>query len=179
MRASVVREVGGQRDLDHTHDMEMWFRIARESDVGWVGGCDQAWHREHDASRSASQVDVMTDLDQRAEAFQMLFTDGRGEPAENTRMLQLARAALADEALARTMSAYVRGRGGTPETDAYQDYAARLGTDLDGLPHSAALRVAKRLGPRRARYSPTLFTRAVAYRLGREAGAPRLRAKGI
>ena len=42
MRRSVVDHVGGQKQLAHTHDMEMWLRIAAHSDIGYVSGSDQA-----------------------------------------------------------------------------------------------------------------------------------------
>ena len=179
MRTSVVRRIGGQRDLAHTHDMEMWFRLARHSDVGWVGGCDQAWHREHADSRSARRVDVMTDLRERALAFEMLFTDGVGNAATDARLLHLGWSALANEAIARASSAYAKGRGGSPETDGYLDFACSLGVDLSSLPHSSAFEEARRLGRRRAPFSPYLFAHAAAYRLSRELGRPRWRLKGI
>jgi hypothetical protein len=179
MRKSIVDLVGGQRSLAHTHDMEMWFRLARESDVGWVGGSDQAWHREHPDSRSARQVDVMTDLHQRAQAFEMLFTDGRGDPDGNARLLGLALSALANEAMARASSAYAKGRGGTPETDRYLEFADNLGINLTGLRFTSVVREALRLGPRRSRMSPRLIAQAAAYRLSREIGRPRWRSKGM
>ncbi|GAB3041664.1 glycosyltransferase [Parafrigoribacterium mesophilum] len=179
MRKNIVDLVGGQRSLAHTHDMEMWFRLAREADVGWVGGSDQAWHREHADSRSARQVDVMTDLHERAAAFEMLFTDGRGDPDDNARLLGLALGALANEAMARASSAYAKGRGGTPETDRYLEFADNLGIDLAGLRFTGVVREALRLGPARSRLSPYLIAQAAAYRLSRELGRPRWRSKGM
>lgn len=73
MRKSVVDEVGGQQPLAHTHDMEMWLRIAAFSDVAYLRGCDQAWHREHEKSLSARKVDSLVDLDERRAAFDTLF----------------------------------------------------------------------------------------------------------
>jgi hypothetical protein len=179
MRASVVDRVGGQRALGHTPDMELWMRIARDSDVGWIGGADQAFHREHPDSMSATGLDVMTDLHERLEAFEILLNDGIGDAAENARMLELARTALADEAVARTASAYARGRGGSAETEAYLEFARELGVDLDTLPHSRALRVALKAGPSRARFSPFLLASAASYRLAREAGRLQWRARGL
>jgi hypothetical protein len=179
MRKSIVDLVGGQRPLAQTHDMEMWFRLARESDVGWVGGSDQAWHREHSDSRSARQVDLMTDFHEREHAFEMLFSDGRGNPEEDARLLGLALSALANEAMARASSAYAKGRGGTPETDRYLEFADNLGIDLTGLPFTNVVREALRLGPRRSRLSPQLIAQAAAYRLSREISRPRWRSKGM
>ncbi|RBY78010.1 glycosyltransferase family 2 protein [Blastococcus sp. TF02-09] len=164
MRTSVVREVGGQRDLAHTHDMEMWFRLARASDVGYVTGPDQAWHREHPRSRSATDVDVLTDLDERADAFTTLFTDGLGDPDEDARLLGIARRALAEEAVARVCQAITRGWGGNATTDAYLAFARRQVADLDGLRHGPRLRRCLAVGPARARFVPGLLLGALRYR---------------
>lgn len=179
MRSSVVEEVGGQRDLGHTPDMEMWMRIARASAVGWVGGADQAFHREHPDSMSATGLDVITDLYERWDAFAVLLTDDLGDPGWNARMLRLARVALADEAVARTVSAYVRGRGETDETRSYLEFADSLGIELGALPHGPALRTALRLGPHRARRSPVLTLAAARYRLVSETGGHQRRTRGL
>jgi GT2 family glycosyltransferase len=168
MRTSVVRKVGGQRDLAHTHDMEMWFRLARAADVGYVTGPDQAWHREHDGSRSARDVDVLTDLAERADAFTTLFTDGMGDPDEDARLLGIARTALAEEAVARICQAITRGWGGNATTDAYLAFARRQVADLDGLRHGPRLRRCLRVGPARARLVPGLLAGALAYRVRTE-----------
>jgi hypothetical protein len=164
MRTSVVRRVGGQRELAHTHDMEMWFRLARAADVGRLEGPDQAWHRDHAQSRSARDVDVLTDLSERADAFTMLFTDGLGDPAQDARRLAVARTALAEEAVARVCQAFVRGWGGNAVTDAYLAFARAQVPDLDRLRHGRRLRRTLRVGPGRARLHPGLLAAAVVYR---------------
>jgi glycosyltransferase involved in cell wall biosynthesis len=168
MRTSVVRVVGGQRDLAHTHDMEMWFRLARAADVGWIDGPDQAWHREHAESRSSRDVDVLTDLQERADAFTILFTDGMGDPVENAHLLAISRRALAEEAVARVCQAYARGWGGNGTTDAYLAFARSQVTDLDRLRNARRLRTSLRVGPSRARFVPYLLIAATAYRLRTE-----------
>lgn len=179
MRSSVVAEVGGQRDLAHTHDMEMWFRIARASDVAWVAGVDQAWHREHAASLSAREVGVMTEFSERAAAFETLLTDGVGDPEEAARLLGLAHRALANEALVRTTQAYSAGRGDTEETAAYLAFARTMTDDLAALPRGRAAERAIRLGRSRARFSPSLFAAAVSHRIELVTGRARWRARGI
>lgn len=79
MRMSVVRRVGGQKPLAHTHDFEMWLRLASVADVGYIHGVDQAWHREHSSSLSARKVDVAVDLQERRLAFQTLFAGPAGQ----------------------------------------------------------------------------------------------------
>jgi hypothetical protein len=168
MRTSVVRQVGGQRDLAHTHDMEMWMRLARQADVGWLDGPDQAWHREHAGSRSAVDVDVLTDLAERAEAYTTLFTDGLGLPRTDAALLDVARHALAEEAVARVCQAYAAGWGGNATTDAYLAFARSQVGDLDGLPSARRLHASLRAGPRWARFVPQLLLPAVLHRLRAE-----------
>ncbi len=179
MRMSVVGKVGGQRDLAHTHDMEMWMRIARVSDIGWIAGADQAWHREHPDSLSARQVDVMTEFEERAAAFELLLSDGQGDVEANGRMLALARRALANEALTRTTQAYSAGRGGSHETDGYVAFARRMSPGFDTLPRGRMFDRATRLGRRRAQLSPSLFAAALAHRLSLKTSGVRLRTRGI
>ncbi|MFE6735661.1 glycosyltransferase family 2 protein [Microbacterium sp. NPDC057650] len=177
MRRSVVDEVGGQRDLAHTHDMEMWFRIARASDVGHLSGCDQAWHREHGDSLSAREVDVMTDLEEREAAFRTLFE--ASPHAEDARLWRIARTALAAEAGTRTASAYLRGRGGTPETDEYLRYARDVqppGTTPYSL-RRAERAVSGTLPLGRA--DPALFVLAAKEKIVRGIRARRWRATGL
>jgi hypothetical protein len=147
--------------------------------VAWIGGCDQAWHREHADSLSARQVDVMVDFHHRRLAYETLFLDGSDDTAENARLLSMARAALADEALARASSAYAKGRGGTAETEGYLEFARSLDVDWSTLPCSDVFRKARSLGPRRARLSPQLVAWAGFRRLRSELGKTRWRTRGI
>jgi hypothetical protein len=157
MRRSVVDEVGGQRDLSHAHDMEMWMRMALVSDVAWIGGAEQAFHRDHAGSLSATQVTVLVDLRERQEAFATALGGPFGDADENARLWKIAQAALADEALTRTAAAYSKGRGGTRETDDLIAFAESLDVDLESLPSSRAYRATQRLGPARSRRSPVVL----------------------
>ncbi|WP_261777011.1 glycosyltransferase family 2 protein [Rhodococcoides kroppenstedtii] len=120
MRRSVVDLVGGQRDLAHTHDMEMWLRIAAVADVAYIRGADQAWHRDHPRSLSAREVDPLRDLQERRDAFDVLF-DGVGDRiVEVDRRRTEARAALAADACRRIRGLYDR-------VDVDRDLADRYG----------------------------------------------------
>lgn len=94
MRRAVLMRVGGQRSLPHTHDMEHWLRIATACDVAYVVGVDQAWHRDHPASLSASLPDIEV-MRERLRAFETVLdqADRHGE------LLSLARQALGSEAI--------------------------------------------------------------------------------
>lgn len=95
VRRSILDRVGGQRDLAHTHDMEHWLRIAAHADVTYLEGCDQAWHREHDASLSTSAQEPPVFLREVNAAFETLCDSIRG--AEHLR--RSARRAVALAAL--------------------------------------------------------------------------------
>lgn len=97
MRKSIVDQVGGQMPLAHTHDMEMWFRLAAFSDVAYLRGCDQAWHRDHGESLSARLVDMRTDLLERRFAFDVLFSGPVADQPWSPRLRELSNRAI-DEA---------------------------------------------------------------------------------
>lgn len=94
MRKSIVDQVGGQMPLAHTHDMEMWFRVAAFSDIAYLRGCDQAWHRDHDESLSARLVDKKTDLSERRLAFDVLFSGLVATQPWSSRMRDLSNRAI-------------------------------------------------------------------------------------
>lgn len=73
MRRAILDAVGGMRPLRHTHDMELWLRIATHADIAYVAGSDQAWHREHSASLSVRAEDPILILGEIREAFNTLF----------------------------------------------------------------------------------------------------------
>lgn len=174
MRRSVVDRVGGQRPLPHTHDMEMWLRIAAVSDVAYIEGADQAWHREHPGSLS-SRVDAdLGDLVDRRDAFDTLFAWSTPHLPETAELRALADRALADEAVERIVHMYDRGR-----VDA--DLAARLRClalqfDREAVAASAALR---HVESRAASARPWGTVRAASRRLASEARYRRWHRHGV
>lgn len=137
MRKSVVDRVGYQAPLRHTHDMEHWLRIAAFSDVAYVQGADQAWHREHPLSLSALVVDEYVDMDERMRAFETLFDGPAGELSDAQRLLGNARAALAREAL--TSAGHAVDAGFPREShEALLDRALTLDPSLAGTARMAA-----------------------------------------
>lgn len=97
LRMSVVREVGPlDTRLRYANDMEIWCRVAAVSDVGRVNGVDQALHRDHPRSLSATEVgSAITDLRERRLAFDSVF-ESTGSALPNAGTLH----AMADCALA-------------------------------------------------------------------------------
>ncbi|MCR2823919.1 glycosyltransferase family 2 protein [Microbacterium sp. zg.Y909] len=177
MRRAVVDRVGGQRDLPHTHDMEMWLRIASVSDVAYIEGADQAWHREHGLSLSQSLTPGFGDLQDRRDAFTTLFEWTEPRMADTERLRAAAQRALADESLRAVVHQYDRGR-------VDKELQARLlafaeGAPVGGkpLPHAAeAARLIAR-GPRRP--APWQVARAASRRLRARAEYARWHRHGV
>ena len=148
MRSKVVELVGGQQPLAHTHDMEMWLRLASFSDVAHIEGADQAWHRDHSQSLSTG-VDYFNDLLERFEAFETLFGGVAGSLPEISRLEEIARRTLASEALEYASHQYDRGRGNAARTDELLTFAAQAYPRYTSLKAYSALeqhRTASRLG---------------------------------
>ncbi|MEL5991502.1 glycosyltransferase family A protein [Microbacterium phosphatis] len=101
MRRSVLDRIGGQRELAHTHDMELWLRIAAHADVAYLEGCDQAWHREHDASLSIAAQEPHVFLREVRDAFETLCDTGGARGAEHLRRAARRGVALAALGYAR------------------------------------------------------------------------------
>ncbi|WP_411732517.1 glycosyltransferase family 2 protein [Paeniglutamicibacter sp.] len=123
MRMSVVRQVGGQRNLAHTHDMEMWMRIASVSHVAYIRGADQAWHRDHAGSLSARKVNVTTDFEQRWLAFETLFENRELRDRRFSSLRALARLALIEEGI---RSARVELQLGIPDQKRFDAWVAMV-----------------------------------------------------
>ncbi len=102
MRRSVVDVIGGQMPLAHTHDMEMWLRIAAISDIGRVRGADQAYYRVHALSMQQTvHAGFLFDLVARNRAFQSVFEKEGASLPERDELYGLAKRALALTAIRR------------------------------------------------------------------------------
>jgi len=166
MRSALLKELGPlDPALRFTMDVEMWLRLAAVSDVAYVGGADQALHREHAASLSVNEGSgALLDLRARADAYDRLFANVGDRLSDVTDLHDRARAALARDALRYAAAAADRNE----PPDAYLGFAA------DVWPMSKSWRstqhvqqraeVAERPGP-----SPTPRVGAAVRRAGRRA----------
>ena len=109
MRRSVVDRVGGMRPLAHTHDMELWLRLSAHADVAYIGGVDQAWHRDHPSSLSTKAEHPMIILAELRAAFDELFSGLSSGYPNGSRLLRDAQRAVATEALAQASRPLDRG----------------------------------------------------------------------
>jgi len=167
LRGDVARATGGQRpELQHTHDMEMWLRVAATSDVARIDGPDQALHRLHPDSRMATVASgVLLDLEERRSAFDLLF-DGPGAALANAeRLRSMAHRALAREALTRACHAYDRGKTSSVPVDQLVAFALSTLPGARGLPEWRALERRQRAGVTASRLLPHFFVTAVRRRV--------------
>jgi glycosyltransferase involved in cell wall biosynthesis len=126
MRRSVVDVVGGQVPLAHTHDMEMWLRMAAFCDIAYIRGADQAWHREHAKSLSATKVNDARDLTERRDAFDTLFRGKAGTIPQSAFLHEKARSAVAAHAVELATRQYDRGAPNHEEVAMLRDIASSL-----------------------------------------------------
>lgn len=131
MRRSVVESVGYQANLRHTPDMEFWFRMSAFSDVAYIHGADQAWHRDHPDSMSAREVDGVVDLGERLEAFEALFGGVAGSVSGAYGLLGVAKRALVSEALYTAGLELDRGLRHPELIDAYLRFARQVNPGVE------------------------------------------------
>lgn len=126
MRRSVLEQIGYQAPLRHTPDMELWLRISAFADVAYIHGADQAWHRDHPNSMSATEVDGCMDLGERYEVFETLFGGVAREIPGADELFRDARAALVNEALYTAGLELDRGLPDPGLFEAYRDFAKNV-----------------------------------------------------
>jgi glycosyltransferase involved in cell wall biosynthesis len=137
MRSSLLKDVGPlDPALRFTMDVEMWLRLAAVSDVAYVGGSDQALHREHAASLSVNEGSgALLDLRARADAYDRLFANVGDRLSAATDLHDRARAALARDALRYAAAA----------ADRHEPPDEYLGFAADVWPMSKAWRSTRRV----------------------------------
>jgi hypothetical protein len=109
--------------------MELWLRIAAHADVAYIGGVDQAWHREHSASLSTKAEHPLIILSELRAAFDELFA-GLGPDYPNAAELDgFARRAVATHALVEASRLLDRGRP-TNLVDDLRSFALETDGDL-------------------------------------------------
>jgi glycosyltransferase involved in cell wall biosynthesis len=161
VRARVLGEVGPLNPaLRFAQDMEMWLRAAAVSDVGHVNDVDQALHRDHDDSMSATDgAGILTDITERREVFRQLFLAVGDRIPASAAMAGLADRALAREALAHAGYLYDRGRADDELVQRLVEFARATYDGSDTLLAARALRLRRRLGRDAVKRDPTALVR--------------------
>jgi glycosyltransferase involved in cell wall biosynthesis len=108
LRSALLRESGPMDpSVTYAPDMEIALRLAAISDIGYVGGADQALHREHAGSMSETDgAGVLVDIQARRTAFDRALR----AHADSERFRSRARRALARDALRLASAAADRTR---------------------------------------------------------------------
>jgi len=166
MRKSVVDVTGGQRPLRHTHDMEMWLRMAAFCDVAYIHGADQAWHREHADSLSAKHVDALRDLVERREAFDVLFSGPVGSMRGAGELHAMAMEALATDAVELASREFDHFRADPGLVDRLQEIASTMASDVQALRGWPGLQRRMAMGAPWASFYPPFFLHRLVRGLG-------------
>lgn len=157
MRRSLVARIGGQRDLAHSHDMEMWLRLSAYSDVAYIHGADQAWHREHPRSLS-SRVDSLKDFHERRAAFDVLFASVEKDLPAARDLRADASLALARYCIEAACRLYDHRQVDMTRVNLLSDLAEELVPNLETVPGWTGLKWRKSIGPGWAAYHPMFLT---------------------
>ena len=155
MRTRVQQLIGGYNpELPHTGDLEMWVRAARVAGVGFVGGADQAWYREHTANMHKTAFEagelsgIAVDLRQRARTFELLAANVIDDREDAELLLTAARRAIAIEALRLSVRPFYWGIADRWPVDELAALALEVYPDARCLPLWAALSLHRRIGSR-------------------------------
>ena len=181
MRRSVVDKVGGQRQLKHTHDMEMWLRLAAASDVAYVCGSHQAWHREHPDSFSEGAADSLglEMMRERRDAFSTLFDGRRVEIPGAEELEELSQRALALHAVWVACHEFDRGRATEHGTQELVDFAVDTWPSITGLEAWARLQTRRDSPSHWLRRHPWLALGAIGTRTRHFTAMRRWRRAGV
>jgi glycosyltransferase involved in cell wall biosynthesis len=153
VRTSLQQQVGGyDPSLPHSGDLEMWLRLASRADVGQLHGVHQAYYRVHGISMSVAYREDggLTDLRQRWAAFAGFLRRTGAAGGQNT-VEQTVRRTLAGDALWAACHWYASSADDLAPAERLVAFAEELHPGARQLPEWHALRLRRRLGPRRTR----------------------------
>jgi glycosyltransferase involved in cell wall biosynthesis len=159
IRTKVLRKVGGANpELPHTSDLNLWLRIASETDVAYLTGHPQALFRRHPSNHSAVyRRNALMEMQQRWAAFEQFFLTVASTKRAEWELL--VRKALAKEVRYRAAREFSLAGGGSS-----YDYKPPL-IFADSLDPAISSRAAREvawairvwIGPRAANLMPTLW----------------------
>lgn len=149
LRTSMLKRVGRfRRELPHTADMEMWFRLSLCGDVGYIGGSYQALYRVHSAALHRSEFGTdLADLAQVVLAFESLFRDYKNRISNYVDLEAIARRNLARRALDAACRLYDSGATNLAQVSGLQNLALDTYTDAPQLGEWKSLRWRQAIGP--------------------------------
>ena len=183
IRTEVLRKVGGANpELPYTSDLNLWLRIASETDVAYLAGHLQALHRRHPSNYSVAYLrNVLMEMQQIWAAFEQFFLTVASHP-KRAEWEMLVRKSLAKEIRYRAAREFSLAGGGSASSD-YKPllvFAYTLDPAISsraGREFAWAIRV--RMGPRAANLMPTLWVARIHRLLQRYLWKRRARRMGI
>ena len=135
-------------------------RAATVSDVGFVGGADQAYYRIHENNMHHSDFKiVLVDIEQRLRVFDTILTERSSMLTNANLMRSAAHRALAREALGYAISAYAHGAADQEPIDDYAAFALSAWPDARRLGEWRELQRLRSLTDRKLRRDPSLMAR--------------------
>jgi glycosyltransferase involved in cell wall biosynthesis len=151
MRTSLLKRLGAfDPRLPHAADMELWMRLAANSDVGFIRGVDQAYYRVH-VQNMRKGYDRLADLRERRSVYEMVL-DRYGETLPDaTGLSDAVHRKLGREALWNASRAY-SARPQEADVDELTAFAVDCWPDVSTHPLYRALQSRKRIGPRWTSY---------------------------
>src|SRR5450755_77419 len=130
IRTSVLRQIGqGRPELPHSADFEFWMRAAAISDIGYVGGADQAYYRAHENNMHYS-YGLLDDVTARLGAFDALFAERAHLLPAASEMRRVAHRTLALDALGHGIGAYARGAADSEPIEEFAAFAVDAWPDV-------------------------------------------------
>ena len=181
LRTSVQHEVGGyEAALPHVGDLEMWLRVAAVSDVAYVRGATQAFYRVHSASMQRTIFSAhLDDLRQRRDGFDFFFERSGSRLDRSAYLHDLARRALAREALSRACRAYDRDALDEVPVGELVDFALSTSPAASGTAEYRGLQRRRRLGPTRCRRTQLFVLSGIRHRLASQYRYQRWKRRGV
>lgn len=152
VRTSVQKAVGGYDPaLPHTGDIEMWMRFATRADLGYLGGVDQAYYRQHDANMSIAYLTGdagLADLRQRWAAYAALLAKEGHRLTDRDTLEATIRRRLARDALWRACRSMDGGRAEQEPVAELVEFALEVYPAASGLREYQGLRWRRAVGDR-------------------------------
>lgn len=146
VRTSLQKRVGGYDPrMPHAGDLEMWMRLAANSDVGFLRRVDQAYHRVHGKNMITS-FSALMDLRQRRLAYEETLDHYSDRLTDPVRLSSVVHRKLARDALRVAARAYDRGNVRETPLDELDAFASDCWPEESKLLAYRTLQLRKRIG---------------------------------
>src|SRR5262249_53176607 len=146
MRTSLLKRLGAfDPRLPHAADMELWMRLAANSDVGFIRGVDQAYYRVHQKNMRQGYAGL-GDLRERRSVYEMVLERYGETLPDPDGLSKIVHRKLGQEALWDAGRAYL-GRFPEANVDELASFAVDCWPQVSRHRLYRALQSRKRMGP--------------------------------